>query len=83
MKNPSKPEKGNTETFGIPGNIWDLSNAEWPVTVNLVPKLLTLISETSDDSTTINYLPRKKRVIINNKFIWCDIDYPCCLLGFW
>ena len=59
MKNPSKPEKENIETSGIPGNIWDLSNAEWPVTVNPVPKLLTLISETSDDSTTINYLPKK------------------------
>lgn len=60
MKNPSKPEKGNTETSGIPGNIWDLSNAEWQVTVNPVPKLLKLVSETSDDSRKINYLPRKK-----------------------
>ena len=66
MKNPSKPEKGNTETFGIPGNIWDLSNAEWTVTVNTGPELLKLISE--------NYLPRKKRVIINNKFIVRYID---------
>ena len=69
MKNPSKPVKGNTETSGIPVNIWDLSNTEWPV-----PKLLTLISETSDDSTTINYLPKKKRVVINDKFIWHNID---------
>ena len=56
MKNPSKPEKGNTETSGISGNIWDLSNAEWTINVNPVPKLLDLISETSDDSTTINYI---------------------------
>ena len=59
MKNPSKPVKGNTETSGKPGNIWDLSNAEWPVTVNPIPKLLMLISETYGGSTTINYLPKK------------------------